>query len=154
MSVDSPDRSSRALDVGDEVEITRLCIEWAWMIDHERADHVHELFSSDATLELSGGVMNGLDEIRAWGAKRVLAERTSRHLMANHRFSLVGDDEAEGTTLVWSVMDQGLANETAAEAGPSVVIGEYHDQFERVDGQWRIQSRRFIVIFRGKFQYV
>jgi hypothetical protein len=135
-----------------EIELIRLCTEWGWLIDHESADRLHELFLGDATLELSSGVMHGRDEIAAWGMQRLAATRTSRHLMANHHFAQIDEGRAAGTTLVWSIMgDRELLPEQPGTAAPSVVVGEYHDRFQRVEQQWYFESRRFEVIFRGQF---
>jgi len=127
----------------DHVELERLVTEAAWRVDDGRSDTLSELFTEDGVLVLGTSELKGRDAIRTWG-EQLEAARTYkciRHVAGNMRFRVVGDNEAEGVTILTVFMD----DETSSSF--PWVVGEDHDRFVRTDQGWRFKSRRWKQLF-------
>lgn len=91
----------------DHVQLARLVTEVSWGIDHGQADTVHDLFSDDGRMTLGQTVLRGRSELLAWGRERAAVTYRTRHVCTNIRFVAVGEDRAEGTTVITQYVDDG-----------------------------------------------
>jgi len=121
----------------DRQKLIDLLVEFAWRVDHGLAGSIHQIVTDDIVMALTKGTMNGIEEVRAWGAKRDSTGRTTSHLMTNFRFSVVSEDrvEANSSALIFVHSGPGV--------GPAKpwAVTEYQDIFIRVDGDWKFKSR-------------
>ncbi len=127
----------------DHVELERLVTEAAWRVDEGRSETLSELFAEDGVLVLGTNELQGRDAIRSWG-QQLEAARTYkciRHVAGNMRFTVVGDNEAEGVTILTVFMDDDTHSSTPW------VVGEDHDRFVRTEQGWRFKSRRWKQLF-------
>jgi hypothetical protein len=64
-----------------------------------------------------------------------------RHLISNAQITLTGDNTAEGTCYVTTVVKKG-------EVGPAILsISRYVDRYVKADGDWRIERREILLEF-------
>lgn len=123
-------------------EIKNLRLRYAQYLDGNRIDEMHEVFTKDATVKVTVGQMNGLDEIKM-GLKQAYKDfdRDGRgfypfmHATVNHNVRLLGTNEARGTCYL-------IDFETASKVDPNplLLLGLYSDIYRREDGKWRISS--------------
>ena len=126
----------------DHLGLTRLLTETAWLIDHGRADRVHELFVEDGQMRLGPGVvLQGRDAIKEWGRLRPAV--ATRHVYTNQRFTRVDDDTAEGTTTLTVYMDSGNDHGTSV----AYMVGEETGLFVRTDHGWKFSARQSDIVF-------
>jgi hypothetical protein len=137
--------SVEPLSNDDHARLTRLVVELVWRIDHGRADTAHELFTEAGEMVLGPAEIRGRDQLMAWGAERSGLDRLTRHVCTNSRFLMTGPDSAVGDTLLTVYLHDG---DGSAVAQP-MVVGEYHDEFARVDGRWLFTSRRMERLFEA-----
>ena len=125
--------------MSDYLELARLVIEISWRIDHGKADTVAELFVEDGELDLGKTIFKGREEIREWGRKVVNDPqyRGIRHACTNMRFLSLGQNSAEGFTLVMAYM----RDRDGSRATLPFAVGEDHDRYLRTDQGWRMVSR-------------
>jgi SnoaL-like domain len=127
----------------DHVALERLVTEAAWRVDDGTSDTLNELFTADGVLVLGNNELIGREAIKAWGHE-LEEEKTYkciRHVASNMRFVAVGENEAEGVTILTVFMD----DET--HSAVPWVVGEDHDHFVRTDEGWRFKSRRWVQLF-------
>jgi hypothetical protein len=124
-------------DAATERQLTRLIIEFAWLVDNQQADSIYELMAEDAQLRLHYAPLIGRAAIAEWGIERAKMQRTTRHLMSNFRFTVIADDVIEGTCSALVFVHNGEGT------GPALPwsLTDYHDRFLRTAGGWLFQSR-------------
>lgn len=112
--------------------IERLKHEYCYAIDDGRYGDWADLFAADGTFVMDDGTAyEGREELRAFGEDvfdDVYAE--SAHTVTNGLVDVDGDT----ATGRWYLA---LYHETA-DGESAVQQAVYHDEFERVDGEWRI----------------
>jgi hypothetical protein len=126
----------------DEEEIRRLLVECVYLIDHNMADKVPDLWVDEGVQALGDNVMNGKKEIAAWAAKRATQERQSLHVVSNMRITPTGPDRAESVAYMVVYMQDPGGPTPEAPLG----VGEYRDEFVRRDGRWYFISRRTVSV--------
>jgi hypothetical protein len=131
------------LDDRDHKELIDLIVEFAWRVDHRSADTIHELVTEDVFIQMAYGPMVGKDAVKAWGKDRAVVNRTTRHLMTNFRFHIVGADRVEGTSMSLIFRNDG------SEVGQALpwALTECDDVFVRQDGTWKFASHITTDIF-------
>ena len=136
-------RGQQLVTDADHVELERLVTEAAWRVDEGKSDTLHELFTDDGVLVLGTNELKGRDAIQAWGRQLEQAHtyKCIRHVAGNMRFVLVGENEAEGVTILTVFMD----DETSSAV--PWLVGEDHDRFVRTPQGWRFKSRQWKQLF-------
>jgi SnoaL-like domain len=135
---------SAACDSAVRAEIEAMLIEHSWLIDHGHANQIGALYTEDAELLLPDDPRRGRAAITAWGLERVAErDRLTRHVHGNLRLIALGPHEVAGTL---TVVVYRTLNAAVFDPGPATVA-EYEDEYLRVDGHWRIRSRRIAKIF-------
>lgn len=142
---------SDVLDPETRSELEALLTEFAYRIDHGRADRVHELFTEDGYIRGPGLAMQSRAGIAAqFGERARDGGRVSRHFWSNPRFEKLDDGAVRITTAVQTFIHRLGEGEELPAASHTLVVGDSVDVAERgTDGKWRFRSRELIVAFRG-----
>ncbi|MGE1155187.1 nuclear transport factor 2 family protein [Pseudomonas kitaguniensis] len=133
----------------DREEIRNLRTLYAHHLDSNNIAALDDVFSADAVVEVTVGKMEGIDAIRA-GLNDAfkLYDRDHQgsypfmHAIANHWVKLTGPDTAEGRCYL-------IDFETASKPDPNplLLLGLYTDEYQRIDGKWRIIQTRLKVVW-------
>jgi len=137
------------LDLLDRDAIRDLRIRYAHLLDGNEIDALDAVFAPDAVVEVTVGRMEGIAAIRT-GLTDAFAQfdRDGRgsypflHAVTNHWVSLTGPDTAEGRCYL-------IDWETASKPDPNplLLLGLYHDEYRRINGEWRIARSRLEVVW-------
>jgi hypothetical protein len=126
-------------ELRDTEAIKDLKAKYCHLVDAGRWDELAELWTEDATCDYGFfGVYHGRDEIvkKFFGELVASAASFNAHMIHNPQVELAGD-RAKGS---WYL----TAQTTIQPANQAVwVMGIYRDEFERVDGSWKIKSLAF-----------
>jgi hypothetical protein len=133
----------------DIEELRNLRILYSHHLDSNNLAALGEVFAADAIVEVTVGVMRGIDEIRdGLQAAFTLYDRDHQgrypflHAVTNHWVRITGPDTAEGRCYL-------LDFETASKPDPDplLLLGLYADEYKRIDGAWRISRSRLEVVW-------
>lgn len=133
----------------DREEIRNLRTLYAHHLDSNNIDALDHVFSADAVVEVTVGKMEGIAAIRAGLSDAFkLFDRDHHgsypfmHAIVNHWIKLTGPDTAEGRCYL-------IDFDTASKPDPNplLLLGLYADQYQRIDGQWRITRTRLEVVW-------
>lgn len=120
-------------DVAEGVKATLAA--YAHALDDGRVDDVVALFCADGAIDLPGmGLHSGTDELRAAYAKWV-PRMPQRHLVVNTAVGEWSDEAAVAVSDVVFLLKRD-------DAWAVQLVGRYHDELRRVDGEWRFARRR------------
>jgi uncharacterized protein (TIGR02246 family) len=129
--------------VADELAIRNLVARIAHLADFGDLDEYEQLFTKDASWEMPNGPRRGRDDIRAGAEERRRTGVTgpgtaTRHSITTIAVELTGDDTAFGDSYFVFYRD--------TTSSPTVFnMGHYHDDFQFVDGRWRLARRRITI---------
>lgn len=121
--------------------VQQLVAEYAFRNDHGQADRLHELVVEDYVSTGPMGEMVGREALRSWGAKRVQNPSQVRHVLSNVRVFRDEVGRLASTSYYVAFRDSG-----ANPASPAS-MGEYHDTYTEVDGEFRLASRTVTPVF-------
>ncbi|MQU65090.1 nuclear transport factor 2 family protein [Pseudomonas sp. FSL R10-1350] len=133
----------------DREEIRALRTLYAHHLDSNNIAALDQVFSADAVVQVTVGNMHGIDAIRAGLAEAfTLFDRDKQgsypfmHAIVNHWIQLTGPDTAQGRCYL-------IDFETASKPDPNplLLLGLYADQYQRIDGEWRITHTRLEVVW-------
>lgn len=133
-------------------EIEALVAEFAWRIDRGDPATVADLFTENGWYGRETGDRSvGRDAIREAYAARAAREaeagvRTARHLFTNLRVRQQDDRYATGTSILLLFAADGPPPHPATP----LLVQDYDDAYERVDGQWLFASRSVTKLFVGE----
>lgn len=115
----------------DRFEIHELRAAYSRAIDYENYDRATDIFTDDAVVKYRGGHCQGGQEIATYWRENVEYE-FSMHTVQMPELTIDGD-KATGTwfMLVFYVTPDGAEGH---------VMGWYEDEYERVDGEWKISG--------------
>ncbi|MFC0338914.1 SnoaL-like domain-containing protein [Kushneria avicenniae] len=149
------DQQARLVELLDREAIRQLRNDYSRCLDSGNIDGLSRVFTEDASLEVTVGAMEGLEAIKA-GLRDAYRQfdRDGRghypfvHVIANHEIRLTGADSAEGQCYL---IDFETASKTDDEGrvdkNPLLLLGLYHDRYQRVDGEWRIAYSKLDVVW-------
>ncbi|MFJ4394476.1 nuclear transport factor 2 family protein [Pseudomonas sp. NPDC089395] len=141
--------SSSIQDVVDREEIRNLRTLYAHHLDSNNIQALDQVFAADAVVEVTVGKMEGIESIRVGlenAFKKFDRDQTGRypfmHAIVNHSIILTGPDTAEGRCYL-------IDFETASKPDPNplFLLGLYTDQYQRIDGRWRISRSKLEVVW-------
>ena len=131
-----------------DVEIGNLLYRYTESVDQGDLQSVAAMFSHGEIVDgLSGGVIPGEQVLEVYsGFLQIHEDGTpcTRHITTNVIFNI---DDASGIANTRS----SFAVFQAREDFPlqPILIGRYHDQFERIDGLWRFRQRKIFSDLMG-----
>lgn len=120
----------------DERDISRALSLFARAMDARDWDAARAILSPDATGELGTGSLGTPDAVIGCIRHYLDGCGPTQHLLGNLLID-VKDDEAESRCYV-SDMHLGAGDKRTLSF---VTLGDYHDRWRRIDGQWRITHR-------------
>lgn len=119
-----------------EREIQRNLVAIARAMDERDWAAFREILLPDATADLGAGRITGRDEIARFIAGFLDACGPTQHLLGNVLIDVRGDEAASRAYVSDMHKGQGAKAELTFST-----LGDYHDQWRRVDGTWRLQHR-------------
>jgi len=114
-------------------ELPRLYCHYLWTQDPDR---MANLFTEDATICIQGMedyAITGRDKL-AKVFRRVNAKYATQPFIHNHILELDGPDHATGVAY-YEILE-------AREGAKYLAAGFYRDEYRKVGGQWKFQSRK------------
>jgi len=120
--------------------IEELNVEFAYRVDHNLTDTVHELFTENGSYGRSSGERStGREAIRAaYAGRREHGARTARHLFTNLHLVHESAHRVRGTTIMLLFAEDGAPPRPA----DALAVSDFEDVYERGDdGVWRYASR-------------
>lgn len=144
MSTEDRDRAEAAC----RALATRLSM----LIDLGRYEEALELYTDDGSHASSLQRVEGRAALAASFAARP-ASRLTRHMIVGTLVDVTGPDEARGVSnVVVYRLDAGEGRRPALPLPMPLAetIGEYHDQYRRENGRWKVASRRMVEIFDSR----
>ena len=114
------------MDLADRVALHELPGRYGDLIDDRDWDGLSQIFLEDATFEVLGDVLEGLDGIRDFMRG---ANHPRTHLMTN----VYADETSEGVILRFRII--------AMRRDGRIVSGRYRDVVVKTDDGWRVASR-------------
>jgi hypothetical protein len=143
MAHDSTDLLTARLDVVEaKLAIADLVHDYARAIRHNKTEDIEGLFAPDAFFEVRGGhpskpefeVQQRFDSAQAIGAFMMQGKGHPHPIPLVHNLMIeVDGDRASGL----------LAMEGQVYGTEHKIIGEYHDSYVRIGGQWKFASRTY-----------
>lgn len=122
----------------DRVEIRELLSRYCQAVDRRNPDGLRAVFHPDAEIDKGSGPLRCDDYIAD------VMRRHAKIPMASHQITNVIVDPIDDDT-AW-VESYGIALERRAEpAGDHTVRVRYGDLMVRLDGSWRVLSRRIVI---------
>lgn len=125
----------------DEREIVATAIRYTWALDAKRWDDLDQVFTEDATANLTEPV-SGRTAIKARVAAALGPLDDSQHLVGNHEVELDGDRATHRCYLHAQHIRHGVDDSPLF-----VVAGRYEDDMVRTEAGWRIAHRSLIVMW-------
>ena len=134
-------REVRLAGLVDRHAIVALAVHYCRLIDERRWDRLSEVYSPDASADLSrSGPLHGLDAIIDVCERGLAPLDATHHTVTNHEIALDGHSAAHRCY----VLAAHVRND--AEGGASYVMGgRYEDRLVRSDSGWRITHRDLLV---------
>lgn len=120
----------------DEREIGRALTRFARAMDDRDWETARTILTNDATGELGTGPLAGPEAVIALIRQYLDGCGPTQHLLGNVLIEVTGDT-AESRAYV-SDMHLGAGDRRDLSF---VTLGDYHDRWRRVDGQWRLAHR-------------
>lgn len=127
---------------------TDLMHEYGRRFDHGNGVGVADLFTDDGRWSAPAVDCRGREQLIAFFTLRDrLTERMTRHVVTNITVDVQDADHASARSIAIEYRgdrgDHGLTTQTAP-----ALVGDYDDEFVRVDGTWRFRVRRVSIDFR------
>ena len=132
----------------EELEaIKRLKYKYIRCVDSKLWDELAECFTQDATTSYEGGryKLAGLDAIMGFFRKYNVPELITMHHVHHPEIEMTGAEAARAT---WALEDY-VINLKADWSLRGAAF--YHDEYVRVDGQWKIKHTGFKRIFSERW---
>jgi uncharacterized protein (TIGR02246 family) len=126
------------LTIDDRLAIAEVLALYCHAIDHGQYEEFRALFTPDCTLDLRQAldVFEGAAGVRKFTDMMQAANVTMRHLTTN--IVIRGDgDRARAHSYVLAI--------TGPPGSARQMTGRYEDDLVKVDGRWRLRSRRLVL---------
>jgi hypothetical protein len=120
-----------------EREIQRALAAMARAMDERDWVALDEILSEDASAEMGMGELHGREHIVAFMRSFLDSCGPTQHLLGNLVIDVTGDSASSRCYV--SDMHLGMGDKAHLSFS---TIGEYHDQWRRIDGRWRMVYRR------------
>jgi SnoaL-like domain len=125
-----------------------LMYEYADRIDHGAAASVCELFTADGEWTSPTIRAAGREGLRSFfGRREAMATRITRHVVTNIHITVTAPDRASARSVAIEYRDELGPDGLVTNSAPAIV-GDYEDEFHRVDGTWLFHRRDTVVAFK------
>lgn len=129
-------------------DCTALMHEYGYRFDHGAGVAVADLFVDDGEWISPAVTCRGRAELIAFFRLRdELTDRITRHVVTNITVELQSTDRAAARSIAVEFRGVRSADGLATETRPAL-IGDYEDEFVRVDGVWKFRRRRVVLDFK------
>ena len=129
--------------MSDEAQIANLLYRYAELMDRGRLEDAAELFShAEIILDPESASVDAAALLDVWRTVLKLHEDgtpKTRHLVTNAQIVVDGDRASARSSYT-------VLQATERIALQPIVVGRYHDDFERVDGSWRFRRRDYSLV--------
>ncbi len=137
----------------DHVAVANLLYRYAELIDLGDFDGVGQLLAhAEITVEGIDYVQRGADTITAvltgWTRRYDDGTPRTRHVLTN---PIIEVDEAAGRATIRSSFT--VFQQVDDLVLQPIIVGRYHDRFERVDGTWRFAARHLFNDLTGDLSH-
>ncbi len=123
----------------DRMAITDLTISYTWALDQHEFERLREVFLPDATFNVAGVPLSGIDAIIEKVSGSLSPLDDSQHIISNHQIRIDGDTATSRCYL------QAQHVRNAADGGPNYIFaGRYEDELVRTSDGWRIAKRSLV----------
>jgi hypothetical protein len=129
-------------------ECTALMHEYGYRFDHGDGVGVADLFTEDGEWISPAVACRGRDELVAFFTLRdQLTERLTRHVVTNIAVDVRSADEATARSVAIEYRGNRGPDGMTVDTVPALV-GDYEDEFVRVDGVWKFRRRNVVIDFK------
>jgi len=129
-------------------ECTALMHEYGYRFDHGNGVGVADLFTEDGEWISPAVACRGRNELVAFFMLRDrLTERITRHVVTNITVHVHTADEATARSIAIEYRGDRGPDGMTLETVPALV-GDYEDEFVRVERTWRFRRRRVVIDFK------
>ena len=126
----------------------RLIYQYCYLVDHDEAAKIADLFTEYGTWFNVNVTMNGSDGIRQGFQKRQDNQaRMSRHVCTNVLIDVISAYEARATVYMSLYFHDGEPGRERSPTDCLQKLGEYRDRFVKTEERWRFASREVIANF-------
>ena len=131
-----------------EQECIALMHEYGYRFDHGNGVGVADLFTEDGEWLSPVVTCRGRAELVAFFTLRDrMTERVTRHVVTNITVTVRTADEATARSIAIEYRGERGPDGLTVQTVPALV-GDYEDEFVRVDGAWRFRRRRAVIEFK------
>jgi len=123
----------------DKVEIQEIMHRYAFMVDNHKWDQMDKIFAPGANVDYvsSGGQKGPYKKTLAWLKRALTPWPLNLHFISN---AIIEIDVDTATSSVVYHAPMGRIEENGSQT-MMTNIGYYHDQWKRLNGEWRIMNR-------------
>ena len=121
-----------------------LSLRFGRLQDQRRYDDLPALMTPDGTYTRLGEKLP-IAKFISW--VKEMPPNNTRHFVTATDFSEIGENIAKGITYYNLYLCDEDSSSPYPLDGP-FVVGEYHEEFANIDGEWKIHSREARIIFR------
>ncbi len=124
----------------DRAAIAEQMYRYARATDWLETDGHRQVFAPDCVFASPHSAdVHGIDGVVAWMDQALAQFEATQHLIGNISITFTGEDSADAVSYV-----RAWHRYRDRERADMVMWGEYHDRWERAEGQWRIRERRVL----------
>jgi ketosteroid isomerase-like protein len=120
-----------AVEISIHEHIRQLACRYAEAVDSRNLDALMECFPEDVQV---GREQHGREALRAWFDQVLRSFGVSMHMIGNHRIDVQDEDHATGVVYCRA--------EHAFDGEWLVMMIQYWDTYERIDGRWYFRRRK------------
>jgi hypothetical protein len=129
-------------------ECEALMCEYADRIDHGAASTVCELFTEKGEWTSPTIRAAGREGLRSFfGRREAMTTRVTRHVVANIHITVAAPDRASARSIAIEYRDE-LGPDGLVTNSLPAIVGDYEDEFHRVDGTWLFHRRNAVIAFK------
>jgi len=129
-------------NLADESAIRDLAVRYCWALDSLDRTAFEQLFTTDPTASLGGGLQEGLDAIWERIHRTLAPLSLSQHIVGSHLVQLSDDTASHRCYVHAQHVRPGLP-----DGDQFVVAGSYLDDCVRTPDGWRIRHRALKVLW-------
>ncbi|WP_334185495.1 nuclear transport factor 2 family protein [Novosphingobium sp.] len=133
--------------IADQIACSNLLVQASYLGDLHKVEEFIALFTEDASLERLGDPFRGVEAIRGFMLSRK-RERRTRHVVSPPIITFVDADNAHGVALYTLFDGTENSENSVLPVSMPATVGEFHQTYRRVNGEWKIVSHNSVAIFR------